>query len=177
MTPPSSTSTSSRRAYTSRDTFRGRATSHTTAPGFRSSGSTNTVVALVTVSTMSASRTASRTRSVASTEQADSARIWSASCSRRSRPRATRVSCSTWRASSRAQAAPMAPVAPTTAARARDGTMSSRCAAIRAPSTAVAAVYELPVVTGMGDRAATVTPRSPTILVNAPSPRMRAPSR
>ena len=63
------------------------------------------------------------------------------------------------------------PVAPTIIAlpRARSG-QPMRCAVSLAVSSVAAIVRLLPVVTGIGARRATVTPASPTTLVNAPRP-------
>ena len=94
----------------------------------------------------------------------------------------TMYSSSLARASRRAHTEPIAPVAPTTIDLPRNRPSSStsmrpiRFTASWAAQSAPEALYELPVVTGIEARLATVTPASPTTFVNAPSPMIWAPS-
>ncbi len=76
----------------------------------------------------------------------------------------------------RAQAEPMEPVAPMTTAVAVDASISISSAPRKRLATPAAMVSELPVVTGIGERALIVTPASPMTPVNAPSPATSAPN-
>ena len=140
MMPPSITSTSLRFTETSLDTLRGRATSHTTAPGFKSSGSIKKSKALVTVRTMSASFKAKRMLSVTSTWQRSLCKSSCAKSSKGSKWRATKVTWGTSLASRRTQAAPMEPLAPTTTARQSLKRLPIKVTASLVPCRAVATV-------------------------------------
>ena len=89
--------------------------------------------------------------------------------------RATRMIEPTFGAINCTQAAPIEPVAPMTAAVDAAGSISISSAPRNRLSTPAAIVSELPVVTGIGERALIVTPASPTTPVNAPRPATCAP--
>src|ERR1700682_292048 len=124
MFPPSVTSTSGRSDATRRETSCGKETSHTTAPGRRSSGSTMHVVAAVAVSTISALRTAAPTSVVQSSTAVTCGCIAWRKFFRRGALRAASVRCATLFPKICAHADPMLPVAPMTAALASARAMS-----------------------------------------------------
>lgn len=117
-------------------------------------------------------------RAVCTRAPGDSARILAFSSESRSDSIDTSTTSPIALAKRRAHTEPIAPVAPITMARpCFRSSIPIRIAPCLAASSAAAMVRLLPVVTGISERRATVTPASPTTLVKAPSPTMRAPRR
>ena len=176
--PLSTTSTSGRTAASSAEMSGGNATSRITAPGLHwLTSSTRCPNADVAVTTRSQSPSR-RCVEVSSSTCAPgvSRSIFCFSAVSRSGSIDTSTTSPTAAASRREQTEPIDPVAPTTMAlpRARSCQPMRRAVSL-AVSSVAAMVRLLPVVTGIGARRATVTPASPTTLVNAPRPTIRAP--